>query len=155
EFNAVAPRVEEYGGGKPAGEGTIGEDMVAVSTMVKSPIITALAAARHMMKQRSGVIIGVTGSTARGHIVGGAAIGVAFRALETFMENLAFEIGPQGVRALCLRVTANVDSSAIRSVARAMNATREQMADMLASQNFLKAPMTIADTAKAAALIAS
>src|SRR5262249_26956349 len=114
EFNSVAPPVEEYGGGKPAVEVTIAEYMVAVSTMVKSPIITALAAARHMMKQRSGVIIGVTGSTARGHVVGGAAIGVAFGALETFMENLAFEIGHEGVRAVCLRVTANVDSSAIR-----------------------------------------
>jgi NAD(P)-dependent dehydrogenase (short-subunit alcohol dehydrogenase family) len=155
EFNAVAPRVEEYGGGKPAVEVTIGEYMVAVSTMVKSPIITALAAARHMMKQRSGVIIGVTGSTARGHIVGGAAIGVAFGALETFMENLAFEIGPRGVRALCLRVTANVDSSAIHNVARAMNTTHEQLAAMLASQNFLKTPMMLADTAKAATLIAS
>lgn len=155
EFNAVAPSVEEYGGGKPAVEVTIGEYMVAMSTMVKSPIITALAAARRMMKQRSGVIIGVTGSTARGHIVGGTAIGTAFGALETFLENLAFEIGPQGVRAVCLRVTANVDSSAIRGVARAMNATPEQMAALLASLNFLKTPMKIVDTAKAAALIAS
>jgi len=117
--------------------------------------VPALAAARHMMKQRSGVIIGVTGSTARGHIVGGAAIGVAFGALETFMENLAFEIGPQGMRALCLRVTANVDSTAIRNVARAMNTTDEQIAARLASQNFLKTPMMMADTAKAAVLVAS
>src|SRR5499427_6491 len=149
EFNAVAPRVEEYGGGKPAVDVTVGEYMVAVTTMLKSPIITALAAARHITKQRSGVIIGVTGSTARGHIVGGAAIGAAFGALETFMENLAFEIGPQGVRALCLRVTANVDSNAIHNVARAMNVTDGQIATMLANQNFLKTPMKLEDTAKA------
>jgi len=129
--------------------------MVAVSTMVKSPIITALAAARHMMKQRSGVIIGVTGSTARGHIVGGAAIGVAFGALETFMENLAFEIGPQGVRVLCLRMTANVDSNAIRATARAMKLSDKQMFDMLANLTFLKSPGRVADTAHAAALVAS
>src|SRR5262252_6279 len=155
EFNAVAPRVEEYGGGKPAVDVTVGEYMVAVTTMLKSPIITALAAARHITKQRSGVIIGVTGSTARGHIVGGAAIGVAFGALETFLENLAFELGPEGVRTVCLRVTANVDSNAIRSVARASNVTDEQMSGMLGSLNFLKTPAKIADTAKAAALIAS
>ena len=155
EFNVVAPRVEAYGGGKSAVDVTIDEYMVAVSTMVKSPIITALAVARHMMKQRSGVIIGVTGSTARGHTVGGTSIGVAFGALETFLENLAFELGPQGVRAVCLRVTANADSNAIRSIARSYNITAEEMAANLASQNFLKTPMRIADTAKAAALIAS
>jgi NAD(P)-dependent dehydrogenase (short-subunit alcohol dehydrogenase family) len=155
EFNAVAPRAEEYGGGKPAVEVTIDEYMVALSTMVRSPIITALAAARHMMKQRSGVIIGVTGSTARGHVVGGTSIGVAFGALETFLENLAFELGPEGVRTVCLRVTANADSNAIRSVAHNSNLTDEQMAAMLASLNFLKTPMKVVETAKAAALIAS
>src|SRR5215469_9500928 len=155
EFNAVGPRPEEYGGGKPAVDVTIDEYMVAMSTMVKSPIITALAAARHMMKQRSGVIIGVTGSTARGHIVGGTSIGVAFGALETFLENLAFELGPQGVRAVCLRVTANADSNAIRSLARMANITNEQMATNVGSLNFLKTPMTIVETGRAAALIAS
>jgi enoyl-[acyl-carrier-protein] reductase (NADH) len=87
--------------------------------------------------------------------VGGISIGVAFGALETFLENLAFEIGPQGVRAVCLRMTANADSNGMRSVARAMNMTDEQMAAMLASLNFLKTPAKVADTAKAAALIAS
>ena len=106
-------------------------------------------------KQRSGVIIGLTGSPARGHIAGGTAIGTAFGAIETFLENLAFELGPQGVRAVCLRITANTDSNAIRSTARANKIPEEQWFGMLANMNFLKTPMKVADTAKAAALIAS
>jgi NAD(P)-dependent dehydrogenase (short-subunit alcohol dehydrogenase family) len=46
--------------------------------MVKSRFITARAAARHMIKQRSGVIILVTGSPGRGHMPGRTAIGAAF-----------------------------------------------------------------------------
>ena len=155
EFNAVGPRAEEYGPGKQAVDLTIDEYMVALSTVVKSRIITARAAARHMVKQRSGVIIGLTGSPARGHIAGGTAIGTAFGAIETFLENLAFELGPQGVRAVCLRITANTDSNAIRSTARANKIPEEQWFGMLANMNFLKTPMKVADTAKAAALIAS
>src|SRR5262249_17815411 len=52
EFNAVAPRPEDYGNGKPAVDATADEFMVALSTIVKSKIITAQAAARQMVKQR-------------------------------------------------------------------------------------------------------
>ena len=106
-------------GGKPAMDVMIDEYMVALSTILKSRIITAKIAARQMIKHGSGVIIGITGSTVRGHIVGGTSIGLAFGAIETLMENLAFELGPKGVR-VCLRMTANVDSNAIRNSAPAM-----------------------------------
>lgn len=155
EFNAVGPNPHDYGNGKPAVDVTIDEYMVALSTILKSRIITAKNTARQMIKQGSGVIIGITGSTARGHIVGGTSIGIAFGAIETLMENLAFEVGPKGVRVVCLRMTANVDSNAIRNTARAMNVSDEQISTMLANLNFLKTPAKIADTAKAAVLVAS
>jgi len=59
-------------------------------------IITARAAARPMIKQRSGVIIFVTGSPARAHVPGATAIGVAFGAIGNLTQNLAFEISPFG-----------------------------------------------------------
>src|SRR5262245_14298815 len=155
EFNAIGPRPTEYGNGKHAVELTVHEYMVPLETIVKPRFITARIAARQMIKQRSGVIIGLTGSPARGHVAGGTAIGTAFGALETFLENLAFELGPHGVRVVCLRTTANTDSNAIRGTARAMNVPEDQMFAMLANLNFLKAPAKVADTAKAAALIAS
>jgi len=116
-FNVIGPKATEYGTAKHALDLTIAEYMVALSTVVKSCIITARAAARHMVKQHSGVIIGLTGSPARGHVQGATSIGTAFGAIETFLENLAFELGPQGVRVVCLRITANVDSHAIRTTA--------------------------------------
>jgi NAD(P)-dependent dehydrogenase (short-subunit alcohol dehydrogenase family) len=154
-FNVIGPKATEYGILKPALDLTIDEYMVALSTVVKSCIITARAAARHMVKQHSGVIIGLTGSLARGHVQGATSIGTAFGAIETFLENLALELGPKGIRVVCLRVAANVDSQAIRTTGRAANVPEEQWSAGLANMNFLKTPMHVADTAKAATLIAS
>jgi NAD(P)-dependent dehydrogenase (short-subunit alcohol dehydrogenase family) len=158
-FNAIGPRVDEYGNGKRAVDLVVEEFMVPLTTIVKSSFITARAAARHMVKQRSGVIIFLTGSPARGHVEGATAIGTAFGAIETFMENLAFEIGPAGVRSVCLRTTANTDSRSIQQtmefLARKMNASKEQMIASVAGLNFLKTPASISDTARAAVLLAS
>jgi NAD(P)-dependent dehydrogenase (short-subunit alcohol dehydrogenase family) len=157
-FNAVGPLANEYGNGKHAVDLAIEEFMVPLTTLVRSNFITARAAARHMVKQHSGVIIFVTGSPARGHVEGGTAIGAAFGAIETFMENLAFEVSPAGVRVVCLRTTANTDSRAIQQTMEAlagkMNVTKDQMIARIASLNFLKVPASISDTAKAAAFIA-
>ena len=158
-FNAVGPLVNEYGNGKHAVDLAIEEFMVPLTTIVKSNFITARAAVRHMLKQHSGVIIFVTGSPARGHVEGATAIGTAFGALETFMENLAFEVSPAGVRVVCVRTTANTDSRAIQQtmalLAGRMNATKDQMIARIANFNFLKVPASICDTAKLAAFLAS
>jgi 3-oxoacyl-[acyl-carrier protein] reductase len=60
-LDAAGPRAKHYGNGENAVELPIEEFMVPLATMVKSRFITARAAARHMIKQHSGVIILVTG----------------------------------------------------------------------------------------------
>jgi 3-oxoacyl-[acyl-carrier protein] reductase len=158
-FNAVGPLASEYGNGKNAVDLPIEEFMVPLGTVVKSHFITARAAARHMVKQHSGVIIFLTGSPARGHIEGATAIGTAFGAIESLTENLAVELGPSGVRVVCLRTTANVDTRTIQQtmdiLASKMNVTKDQAIERIASLNFLKVPANTSDTAKAAAFLAS
>jgi 3-oxoacyl-[acyl-carrier protein] reductase len=158
-FNAVGPLANEYGVGKYAVDLPIEEFIVALTTIVKSQFITARAAARHMVKQRSGVIIFLTGSPARGHVEGATGIGSAFGAIETLMENLAMEVGPLGVRVVCLRTTANTDS---RTIQQAMDViismtgiSKDQAIARIASLNFLKVPSSISDTAKLAVFLAS
>ena len=112
------------------------------------------------VRQRSGVIIFVTGSPARGHGHQGAtAIGAAFGAIETLMENLAVEVGLAGVRAVCVRTTANTDSRSIQEtiaiVASKLNLSKEEMPARMAGLNFLKVPATVSDTATAAVFVAS
>jgi NAD(P)-dependent dehydrogenase (short-subunit alcohol dehydrogenase family) len=138
---------------------TIEEFMLPATTVLKSRFITARAAARRMVEQRSGVIIFVTGSPARGHVPGGTAIGSASGAIECLTENLAIEVGPFGVRVVCIRTLANVDSRSIQQTTEflisRMNITKDQANEQIANSNFLKRVATVSDTAKAAVLAAS
>jgi len=158
-LDAAGPLAKEYGNGKNAVDLPVEEFMVPLATMVRSRFITARAAARRMIKQRSGVIIFVTGSPARAHVPGATAIGAAFGAIENLAENLAFEVSPFGVRVVCLRTVANIDSRSIQDtieiVAGQLNITKDQAMAQLAQGNFLKVPATVQDTANAAVLIAS
>lgn len=158
-FNATGPQPHEYDNGKLAVDLAVEKFMVPVSTMLKSQFITAQAAARRMVQQKAGVIIFLTGSPARGHVEGATAIGAAFGAIETFMENLAFELGPSGVRSVCLRTTANVDTKTIQEtiglIASRANISSEEMVARIAAYNFLKVPATVADTVNALVFLAS
>ena len=158
-LDAAGPLAKQYGNGKMAVDLPIEEFMVPLATMVKSRFITARAAARQMVKQRSGVIIFVTGSPARAHTPGVTAIGAAFGAMETLTEKLAFEVSPLGVRVVCLRTLANTDSRSIQDtmdfLAGQLNITKQQAITHIAQSSFLKTPATVQDTANAAVLIAS
>ena len=158
-FNAMGTLAEEYGNGKSAVELAIEEFMVPLATVVKSQFITARAAARHMVKQHSGVIIFLTGGPARAHIEGTTAIGAAFGAVEALTRNLALEVSPAGVRVVCLRSSAMTDSRTIQRTTDAlvsrMNVTRDQVTARIANLTLLKVTASVSDTAKAAAFLAS
>ncbi len=158
-LDASGPLAKEYGNAKAAVDLPVDEFLVPLQTMVKSRFITARAAARQMIRQRSGVIIFVTGSPARPHVPGATAIGAAFAAMENLTQNLAFEVSPFGVRVVCLRTLANIDSRSIQDtmelIAGQLNITKDQAMAQIAQSNFLKTAATVQDTANAAVLIAS
>jgi NAD(P)-dependent dehydrogenase (short-subunit alcohol dehydrogenase family) len=154
-YNASGPRASEYANGRLALDLTVDQFMLPTDTIVKSNFITARAAARHMVQQRSGVILFVTGSPARGHVPGATAIGAAFGALENLTENLAIEVGPFGVRVVCLRTLANLDSRTIIDTMAAANFTMEQARAQFADSTFLKTTAGVSDTAKSAVLLTS
>jgi len=158
-LDVAGPLAKEYGNTKLAVDLPVDQFLVPLETMVRSRFITARAAARQMITQHSGVIILVTGSPARPHVPGATAIGAAFAAMENLTQNLAFEVSPFGVRVVCLRTTANVDSRSIEDttalIAGQFNITKDQAMARIAQYNFLKLPATVQDTANAAVLIAS
>jgi NAD(P)-dependent dehydrogenase (short-subunit alcohol dehydrogenase family) len=158
-FNAMGPLISQYANGTIAVDLGTEQFMTPLLTMVKSQFITSRAAARCMTLQRSGAIILLTGSPARGHIEGATAIGTAFGALESFTENLALELGRHGVRVVCLRTMANTDTRAIRETLQVLagktGMTLEEAEARIASLNFLKAPASSVDTARVVAFIAS
>ena len=158
-LDAAGPLAKEYGNTKIAVDLPVDEFLVPLQTMVRSRFITARAAARQMIKQHSGVIIFVTGSPARPHVPGATAIGAAFAAMENLSQNLAFEVSPFGVRVVCLRTLANIDSRSIQDtmelVAGQLNITKDQAKARFEQSNFLRTLATVQDTANAAVLIAS
>ena len=161
EFNATGPRATEYANGTPAVDLPAGLFSVPVKTVLQSQYITARAAARHMLTRGSGVIVFLTGSPARPHLGGTTAIGAAFGAIENLTRAMAIELGPAGIRVVCLRTAANPDSRTIQETgelfAKATNgaADSRQMTDSLAQGTMLKRSPTTADTARAAVLLAS
>lgn len=158
-LDAAGPLAKEYGNTKFAVDLPVEEFLVPLETMVRSRFVTARAAARQMIKQHSGVIILVTGSPARPHVPGATAIGAAFAAMENLTQNLAFEVSPFGVRVVCLRTLANIDSRSIQDtiglIAGQFNITADQAKAQFEQSNFLRTLATVQDTANAAVLIAS
>jgi NAD(P)-dependent dehydrogenase (short-subunit alcohol dehydrogenase family) len=86
-------------------QGTPLVDMIAddvtgpVLTGLTTNYLTARAAARHMVEQGSGVILGLNSGSANGSPMMGAT-GPADAAVDTLFRNLAGELGPAGVRVL-------------------------------------------------------
>jgi NAD(P)-dependent dehydrogenase (short-subunit alcohol dehydrogenase family) len=70
-----------------------------ITTGISTNFITARAAARHMIEQGSGVILALDSGSANGSPMMGGT-GPADAATDTFVRNLAAEIGPRGVRVL-------------------------------------------------------
>jgi NAD(P)-dependent dehydrogenase (short-subunit alcohol dehydrogenase family) len=85
--------------GTPLVEMTTADLLRPVTTGLTTTFITSRAAARQMIQQGSGVILAVDSGSAHGSPMMGGT-GPADAATDTYIRNLATEIGPHGVRAL-------------------------------------------------------
>jgi NAD(P)-dependent dehydrogenase (short-subunit alcohol dehydrogenase family) len=92
--------------GKSFAEQTLDEFETPVIGYTRAHFAIAKAASRFMIRQSSGVIIALStpGSVLPGP--GFMGYGVACAALEAMTRHLAGELGPHGVRAICLRADA-------------------------------------------------
>jgi NAD(P)-dependent dehydrogenase (short-subunit alcohol dehydrogenase family) len=131
-----------------------------ITTAMRAQFLTARAAARHMVKQRSGVILAITATTARLTIpqVGGTA--VTFDAIESLCRQLARELGPQGVRVVWLLTTgipeALQDTGDLGpDYGTGNRMTLEEHVTWMQGQTMLNRVTSLADVANAAAFMAS
>ena len=74
-----------------------------IATWTRAQFLSARVAARHMARARSGVILMLSASPARLAVALTGGFGVACAAIEGLSRTLAAELGPQGVRVVCLR----------------------------------------------------
>ena len=76
-----------------------------ITVSVRAQFLTTRAAARHMTRQGSGVIMAITATTARPALPEIGGTGVTFDAIESQCRQWARELGPHGVRVVWLQTT--------------------------------------------------
>ena len=99
-FNVIT---HPYTHGTPMAEMDVDDYAAPVETAVRTTFLTTRAAARHMTRQKAGVLLafGGSGDPMRDYYIGGTQ--VAFEAVESMRSQLSAELGPHGVRFVTLR----------------------------------------------------
>ena len=131
----------------------------ATYARVTSYFVTMTSAARIMEKQGKGVILGLTTPNSRlpmpkmgGFVIAGAAI-------EALCRQLALEVGPKGVRVVCLRTGGTPDNPVLQEVyaylAKIRGTTREEVEKAEGERTALKRIPLVAEVANAAVVMAS
>ncbi len=99
-INAVGiPHVQ----GTPLAELSFEDYAHPITAYTRTNFLTAKAVARHMVKQGSGVILTLSTSGSQMSGQGFLGYGVTCGAIETFSRILTGELGPSGIRVICLR----------------------------------------------------
>ena len=130
--------------------------MSPIITGVSTHFLTARAAARRMAERESGVILTLSSSAVRayspGEYVGG--FGIACTAIEALTRQLAAELGPSGVRAVCLRLE-GIPESWEGAPTEDWSAPTEEIEASLRARSVLGRVTTLPDVGNAAAFLAS
>jgi NAD(P)-dependent dehydrogenase (short-subunit alcohol dehydrogenase family) len=144
--------------GTPLVEMTTADLLRAVVNGLQSSFITARAAGRQMIRQRSGVVLHLNSASGAGAMPGMGSTGPADAATESFMRYLAAEVGRQGVR-VCGIWTAGVAETLSTDKLQGVggpNAPDAQTAlDMIAGMAALGRVPRLADVAGVATFLAS
>ena len=120
-----------------------------VVTALRTMFLTSRAAARHMIRQHSGVIMafGGYGDPMPGYYLGG--LQVAFQAIEALRRNLASELGAHGIRVVTLQ-TGGVPESIPEGFEG-----REEITQATERRTMLNRAATLDDVGNVAAFAAS
>jgi 3-oxoacyl-[acyl-carrier protein] reductase len=138
--------------GTPMAEMAVDDFMAPVQTAARTTFLTARAAARHMMRRRSGVILAFGGpgdrsGPNRDYYLGGTQL--AFDAIETMRRQLSVELGPHGIRVVTL-----ASGGVPESLPEPMDG-RQAIAEMIEAQTLLGRAATLEDVGNAAVFAAS
>ena len=123
-----------------------------------SYFLTARLAARHMIPNKSGVIMTVTALHSRTGLPSVGGYGPAMAAKEALTRNLSVELAPHGIRVVGLRPQAMPETRTITDAygrAKAAGLTWDQWQALLASRTHPRRLMTPEEMANVAVFMAS
>ncbi len=136
-----------------------GHFALPIVTAIRTHFLTATAAARHMIPAGRGVILAITAQAGKTPFPDSGGFGVACAAIEGFCRQLAVEVGPSGIRVVCLRSSGSPDAPGVDAALNihAANAgvSRAAFEAKIAERTMLKRMPRLAEIADAAALFAS
>src|SRR5262249_6081090 len=157
-FNAIGIPQEGIQG-IPLAELPVENFGLPITTYTRAHFITARAAARRMVKNRSGVILMHTPEPARvgAPLVGG--MGPAWAALEGLCRGLSAELGASGIRVVCVRSTGIPETATIDVVfgahAKALGIPRPEFQKFIEGMTHTKRSTTLAEFTNVAAFMVS
>ncbi|MGY1944012.1 SDR family NAD(P)-dependent oxidoreductase [Nocardia asiatica] len=157
-FNAISlPQTGIQG--TPIAELPLDNFALPMTTYPKANFLTARAAARRMTDQRAGVILTITASPSRTAVPLMGGMAPAWAAIEALSRGLAAELGPHGVRVVCLNAAGMPESPQISEVyglhADAYGISRDAFRSRVEDRTLRKRLPTIAEIAAVAAFVAS
>jgi NAD(P)-dependent dehydrogenase (short-subunit alcohol dehydrogenase family) len=128
-----------------------------VTAYTRSYFLTARLAARHMLPQKSGVIMTVSALPARRGTALNGGYGAANAAKEALTRDLSAELAPQGIRVVGLRPHGMPETRTMKEVfdAKATGMTWEQFQEYLANSAHTRRVMTLDEVANMAVFMAS
>lgn len=133
--------------------------VMPIDNAMRGQLFTTTAAARHMMQQKSGVILGLTANAGTQAYPYMGGFGVACAAMEGYFRQLAAEVSPHGVRVVCLLSAGSPDTPGVREAfklrAQEQGTTLEDVLTEAASGTMLKRLPLLGEVANAAVLVAS
>jgi 3-oxoacyl-[acyl-carrier protein] reductase len=133
---------------QPLNEISVEDFLQPITNAMRSHFLTTRAAARHMVKRRSGVILAFGGDGPQ-TLPGLGGFKIALDAIEGLRRQWAVELGPHGIRVVTLK-TGGVPESISDCFAEKATITASIEQDTL-----LKRAATLADVGNVAAFVAS
>lgn len=153
-FNAVGLDDTQ---GEPLALMDTGRFFAPITTALRTQLFTALAVARHM--RGVGVILGITANCGRQPFPNTGGFGVACAAVEGLYRQLATELGPSGIRVVCLMSAGSPDSIGVSEVfdmhSENAGVSREEWDRRAGEGTMLRHLPSLAEVAGAAVIMAS
>ncbi|MEM7572863.1 MAG: SDR family oxidoreductase [Bacteroidota bacterium] len=159
-FNGIGLRAQDAAYGLPATELSYEQFLLPLKTILGSQFLTSRVVAQRMIQaQHPGTILLLTASLSRLKMGMMSGITAACTGIEGLTRSLAGELGPFGIRVLCMNPTAIQESRTIRET-NAANAAQlgispEALAENIMRSNLLGKSPSLNDIGQFAAFLAS
>ena len=133
--------------------------LLPITTYLRSNFITAKVSSKYMTLHHSGVILTATATAGYIPFPNAGGISPTWAAMEALSRGFAVEMGPKGIRVVCLRSEGMPETPLVKEVTElfreAAKTPVEDLQKQLADNNMLRKLPTVKEFANMAAFMAS